>query len=237
MKVAICDDTPIMLEYVIEQVADICPTYETMPFNKIAELFQAVKDGVVFHVVLMDIEWDGADKDGIDFASELYSLSPKTKIIFITGYPVKYSQQIFLKNINLRGFVSKPIDLNILHNNLDRIRDELSLEESRKLTLKFNNAVISIYPDDILYIESRAHTATVHAIDGGHLCYEKLGDLAKRLPMQFILTHKSFFVNMDKIKLVERERVILEKGMEVPISKARYGQVRDDYFRYVGLNI
>lgn len=237
MKIAICDDQQNALEHTLMKIETVSPKTETMSFLKIADLFQKIKDGIKFDVVLMDIEWEGEQRSGMDFASELYNLSPKTKIVFVTGYPERYSQQIFLKNTNLRGFVSKPIDTDILLKNLEKIKDEITLEENRKLILKFNGIVIGVDPDDILCIESRAHTATVRTIHGGHLCYEKLNDLAKRLPGHFIITHKSFLVNMDKIRRIERERVVLEKGMETPISKSRYNEVRESYFRYIGSNM
>jgi len=234
MRIAICDDQQSALEHAITQVGSVNFQCEVAPFLKIADLFQTIKDGAIYDAVFMDIEWEGEQKGGIDFASELYSLSPKTKIIFVTGYPERYSQKIFLKNTNLRGFISKPIDADILLKNLEKIKNEMILEENRKLILKFNGIVVSVHPDDILYIESRAHTATVYSTDGSHLCYEKLDALAKRLPRQFIHAHKSFLVNMDKIRRVERERIFLEKGIEIPVSKSRYNEVRESYFRYIG---
>jgi len=92
----------------------VCPQSEITTFLRIAELFKKVKDGERFDAVFMDIEWDGEEKGGIDFASELYKLSPKTKIIFVTGYPARYSQEIFLKYTNLMGFIAKPINIDIL---------------------------------------------------------------------------------------------------------------------------
>jgi DNA-binding LytR/AlgR family response regulator len=207
-----------------------------MSFLRVPDLLQQIKDDENFNVVLMDIEWDGEQK-GIDFASEIFKLSPKTRVVFVTGYPERYSQQIFLQNTNLRGFISKPIDPDILQKTLVKIKDEMTFEENRKLVLKFSGTVVAVDPDDIIYIESRLHTATVHAVNGDHLCYEKLDALAKRLPGQFILTHKSFLVNMDKIQFIERERVILEKSMEVPISKSRYNELYESYFRYIRSSI
>jgi len=232
MKIAICDDQQGALEHTVTKVRATGFQSEIKSFLKISDLYQTITEGENFNTVLMDIEWEGEQR-GIDFASELLRLSPKTKIIFVTGYPERYSQQIFLRNTNLKGFLSKPIDTSILLKILEKINDEIIHEENRKLVLKFNGNVVAVEPDDIIYIESRAHTATVHSMDGGHLCYEKLENLANRLPGQFILTHKSFLVNMDRIRRIERERVILEKGMEIPISKSRYSKVSESYFRYI----
>ena len=236
MRIAICDDRKDALEHTAKQVGLVSLQSEITPFLEISDLFQKIKDGANYDAVLMDIEWDGEQK-GIDYASEIYLLSPKTKIIFVTGYPERYSQQIFLKNTNLRGFVAKPIEADILLKNLEKIKDEMTLEENRKLVLKFSGSVIAVDPDDIIYIESRLHTATVHSTNGEHLCYEKLDALAKRLPGQFFMTHKSFLVNMDRIWRIEKERVILEKDMEIPISKSRYSELNESYFRYIRSNM
>gem|GEM_PF-168000 len=233
VKIAVCDDEQNALEHASAQIASIIADCEVKTFLNASDMMELIKDGVKFDAVFMDIEWHGEQK-GIDFAAELFRLSPKTKIIFVTGYPQRYSQQVFLKSTNIKGFISKPIDPAILLKNLEKIKDEMIREGNRKLLLKFSGVVTSVDPDDILYIESRANTATVYSTGGGHLCYEKLDDLAKRLPGSFIRTHKSFLVNMDKIQYIERERVILEKNMEVPISKTRYNGLREQYFRYVG---
>jgi len=236
MRIAVCDDQQSALKHTVTQVGSVKLQTEITPFLNVSDMFQEIKNDAKFDAVLMDIEWYGEQK-GIDFASEIFKLSPKTKIVFVTGYPERYSQQIFLQNTNLKGFISKPIEPGILLKTLEKIKDEMIFEENRKLVLKFSGTVVALDPDDIIYIESRLHTATVHAVNGNHLCYEKLDALAKRLPGCFILTHKSFLVNMEKIQFIERERVILAKNMEVPISKSRYNDVYDSYFRYIRSNI
>ena len=236
MRIAICDDRQDVLAHADSLISSLEPHCETSQFSDILSLFQEMKGGAEFDAVFMDIEWEGEQK-GIDFAEQIYSLSPKTQIIFITGYPERYSQQIFLQSTNLKGFIAKPPDPDIMRKHLERIKHELTAQERGKLVLKYNGIVSAVDPDDIVYIESRAHTATIHSMDGEYLCYEKLNTLAKRLPGQFILTHKSYLANMDKIRRIERESVILEKQMEIPVSKSRQTEVRESYFRYIGSTI
>ena len=236
MKIAVCDDQQSSLRHVLTQVSSVAPRAEVSSFSSIPDLIHIIEDGVKFDAVLIDIEWDGEQK-GIDYAAEIYKLSPQTSIIFVTGYPECYSQQIFLKTINLAGFVSKPIDAAILSKNLEKIEDGMAARQNRKLVLRFNGVITSIDPDDILYIESRARTSTVYSTDGSYLCYEKLVDLTKRLPGHFVLTHKSFLVNMDKIRRIDREFVLLEQSMEVPVSKSRLNGIREYYFQYIGSRI
>ena len=233
MRIAICAERLSTLEHIIMQLEAIDFHGEMVSFLKISDLFKKIGKGSNFNAVLMDIEWKG-ERNGIDFASELFILSPKTKIIFTADHSERYSQQIFLKNINLSGFIAKPIDPGILLKNLEKVKEKIMLKENRKFTLKFNGKIIVIDPDNILYIESCSHTAMVCAADGVHLCYEKLSVLLRRLPIQFVFTHKSFLVNMDKIRCIERGRVTLENDIKIPISKSRQKEVKENYFRYAG---
>jgi len=236
MRIAICDDQQGALEHIAAQIEQAGVQCGVSLFSDVSALFRNIKSGAEFDAILMDIEWEGEQR-GIDFAGEIYSLSPAARIIFITGYPERYSQEIFLKTANLAGFIAKPADITILTRSLEKIRDGIIARENNRLLLKYGGDITSVTPDDILYIESRAHTATVYTLDGGHLCYEKIDELAKRLPVFFVTTHKSFLVNMEKIKRIERERALLENGMEVPISKSRLNDFREQYFRFAGSKV
>jgi len=237
MKIAICDDQQSNLEHTAALVRQTGIQCDVSQFCDISVLLREIESGADFDAILMDIEWNGEQR-GIDFASEIYLRSPEAKIVFVTGYPERYSQEIFLKTTNLTGFIAKPADISILTRNLEKIYAGIKARENhRLLLLRYGSDVTSVDPDDILYIESRAHTATVHTSDGGHLCYEKLNDLATRLPSHFVTTHKSFLVNMDKIRRIERERALLDNGMEVPVSKSRLHEVRERYFHFVGSRV
>lgn len=237
MKIAVCDDQKEQSNHIMTLIATVAPHCDTTPFNHIKDLYSAIKANTHFDVLLMDIEWEGQQKTGIDFANELHTLSPKTKIVFVTGYPNRYCQHIFLKNSNLQGFVAKPIDADILRKTLVNVQNLVMQEKSRKLLLKFGKSHICIDPYDIVYIESRGHTVTVYTTQDTHVCYEKLTNLEKQLSNKFICTHKSFLINMDKIKRMERECVILCTGVKVPVSKAKFAEVKDCYFRYASNNI
>ena len=54
-----------------------------------------------------------------------------------------------------------------------------------------------------------------------------------RLPETFLQCHKSYIVNMNEIRRIERNRIIMTNETEIPISKSRYGDTRSRYFRYM----
>jgi len=236
VNIAVCDDQKQVLGHIVNKVKSVDIQCNITGFCNFSDLCEKIRDGEEYHVVLMDIEWNGEQK-GIDYASQLHQLSPKTKIIFVTGYPERYSQEIFLKNTNLKGFIQKPIDTEVLEHSIKKINSEMKEEEKRKILVKYNGVITVVDPDEIIYIESRLHTITLYTEGSSHLCYEKLDALEKRLPAHFIRTHKSILINMDKIRLIERTRIVLEKSFEVPVSKSRYNECYESYFRYIGSTV
>lgn len=67
------------------------------------ELFAELDEEQSFHVVILDIEWNGEEK-GIRTAEKVMRMSPDTQILYLTGYTQKYVQKIFLSLSNLKGF-------------------------------------------------------------------------------------------------------------------------------------
>ena len=63
---------------------------------------------------------------------------------------------------------------------------------------------------------------------------ERLEKLKERLPRSFHQCHKSYLVNMDCIRHIRQQSILLKTGEELPVSKARYAETRAAFFRYMG---
>ena len=68
-------------------------------------------------------------------------------------------------------------------------------------------------------------------------CYGKLDHLERQLPDQFLRCHKSFLVNMDRIRNFEKHQIELESGRMVDVSRSRLKEAREKYFQYVGAKL
>lgn len=233
MRIAVCDDE----RSCTEQVQNILKKNEIeiscQVFTRPEALLDAVEQGRIFDVVFMDIDWS-EKRNGIDFASELVSLSPFTQIIFITGYNDKFSQQIFLKNVNLCGYLIKPVDEKVLSFLLNKAIENQKKISVGKLLIQTKNNIFAIPHYEIVYIESQAHQLLIHTIKETISAYGKLADIMKQLPDSFLSCHKSYLINLDKISRLEERTVILENGDELPISKSQYADFRKKFFDYLG---
>ena len=89
---------------------------------------------------------------------------------------------------------------------------------------KADKKIHKFYFKDILFIEGSGNYVKIHSEkEKPLLVLEKLSDLIKKLPQQdFFRVHKSYIVNLQKIRQVEGNRIRLENA-DVPIS-ATYKQ-------------
>ncbi len=233
MRVAICDDENIAVEMLHEQLKEIKEITQIRTVLSSADFLSVVENGERFDLVFMDIDWK-EEKTGIDFAADLLKLSPLTQIIYVTGYNDRFSQQIFLKNANLCGFLVKPVNMDTLLQLLEKAKEKMVLQEEEKLVVKRNGIIHAILYQEISYFESAGRKLVIFTLDGKIEIYEKLDDLRKRLPEGFLQCHKSFLVNMNYIRRIDKNHILLKSGTEIPISRAKYAETRERYFRYMG---
>ena len=233
MRVAICDDESIALEMFHEQLKEIREITQIRTYLASADFLLSVENGERFDLVFMDIDWK-EEKTGIDFAADLLKLSPLTQIIYVTGYNDRFSQQIFLKNANLCGFLVKPVNMDTLLQLLEKAKEKMVLQEEEKLVVKGSGIIHAIPYQEISYFESAGRKLVIFTLDGKIEIYEKLDDLRKRLPEGFLQCHKSFLVNMNHIRRIDKNHILLKSGTEIPISRAKYAETRERYFRYMG---
>ena len=234
LKAAVCDDNKIFLcEF--EQILSKYPQIEKLNiFSDYSSLKKAIADGDNFDIIFMDIDF-GEEKTGIDFASELYSVSPDSGIIYITCHRDRYAQQVFLEKTNLLGYLLKPIDLVLLERYLN-----IALRENEKrcfLSITVKGKGLHINCDRILWIESHNHTSTVCLENEKHIVYEKLRFLLERLPSHFAQCHKSYAVNMDKISILDSNSIFLANGVKIPVSRSFKKELNDKFFSFIGKSI
>lgn len=232
MQIAICDDDRLFLERFCAQVEALGLARRVEPFSTPDAFRSALEDGAQYDAVLLDIDW-GRPETGLDIAEELYACAPQTKVIYVTGYSDRFSQRIFLQRANLSGYLVKPVDGSLLRANLEKVAAAMA-ERGRVLTVSVGGKPVSIPHGEIVYLESAGHTVGIHARGEVITVYEKLDRLAPMLSEGFLRCHKSFLVNMRRIRRFREQDVLLDSGEAVPVSRSRYVQTKAAYFRYMG---
>lgn len=232
MQLAICDDDRLFLERFRAQVETLGLTRKIDCFSGPEAFLASLEGGARYDAVLMDIDWK-RDATGMDLAERLNEQSPRTKVIYVTGYNDRFSQQIFLHRANLSGYLVKPVDSALLRANLEKVAAARE-EQEPVLTLTVSGRPVSIPHDEIVYLESLGHTVDIHTRSEVITVYERLDRLALLLPEGFLRCHKSFLVNMRRIRRFLEQDVLLDTGASVPMSRSRSAGAKADYFRYMG---
>ena len=88
--------------------------------------------------------------------------------------------------------------------------------------------------NDIDYIEAALRQIKIYTKDIVYTKYSKIDEFVKLLDDRFLVCHKSFAVNMDKIVTLSKNRFILESKAEVPISKSRSDYSKARFIDYLG---
>ena len=230
LYIVYCDNEFHCLKNFMNDFADLFAEDNLMLFSTPDEILKLVP---MPDVIFMDIELN-ADETGLDYAEKIYAVAPETKIVFITAYTEKFVQDIFVKNINVHGFLAKPVQRDYLKRTLDKLRSETDEDNEKKVLLKTKNATEVVYESAISYAESSKHTIIVHTDTGDLVIYCKLSELLEQLSPGFCMCHKSYIVNMDRITALRRTEVMLDTGKVIPVSRSRHLEFKDIYFDYIG---
>jgi len=236
IEIAVCDDNVHALRALEQELRGLGCVDNVHTFSNLTTFMFTVDGGKIYDVVLMDIDW-GENSAGMDVAAELYKLSPETKIVYVTGYVDVFSQQIFLHQANLCGFLVKPVDAKLLRANLDRVVADLTYVNHPALLLKQRGALTSIPFREIFFIRSCGHIVEVHTKDEAFTAYERLENIKGLLPEGFYQCHKSYIVNMGQVRRFGSREILLKNGEIVPISRSRCVSARAAYFSYMGRRV
>lgn len=231
LRIAVCDDEQVDCQRIQELVKKIL-TQENIgcvvsTYGDGAALLSAMRGGMQFHILLLDVMMDGMD--GMELAAVVRAQKDNASIIFISsnremamqGYMVAASR-----------YLSKPIDLDLLREAL--LFCSRAHLDKQEVLLKTSDGQSRILLDDIVYAE--AWNRRVHLILSGGEMEVSMGvaELANILPAEsFVVCHRSILVNMAYIQNIRYCELDLTSGATLPVSKYRYADVKKAFLQYL----
>jgi DNA-binding LytR/AlgR family response regulator len=181
-------------------------------------------------VDLMFVDINMPDLSGMDFVK---SLSEKPSIIFTTAYS-EYAIEGF--SVDATDYLLKPIGYKDFLKAVNKVKYLIELKgvqpetiktASEHLFVKSEYRLVRIELSEIKYIESMHEYVKIHLIkDKPVMTLLSLKSIEEQLPPErFLRVHRSFIVNIDRIKVVERNRIIFDNSVYIPVGnqyKARF---------------
>lgn len=233
--IAICDDDPYYREkekrIVNDYLFKLNNQYEIHLYNDGKQILNDFYNGMHYDICFFDVSMK--DIDGMQAALKMRKDGCGAVFAFITAY-MTYALEGYKVNAS-RYIIKSPESLeNNMIECLDATVKKFIVDENEYQNNEEVSPLLKLCKNTV-YIESCLHKLIFHYQRGHNSAYGKLDDLEKLLTSStYCRIHKSYLINLDNVKNIERYKVTLKNGEVINISKSKYKTVRERYFKYLG---
>ena len=215
------DDEPLALQQIATYIGKVPFLELTAQCQSAVEARQFLENDTV-DAIFCDINMP--DLNGMDFVK---SLTTPPLIVFTTAY-AEYAVEGF--KVAAVDYLLKPFGLQDFQRAANRLQERLESPSSLLSPLSSKNAnvvflksdyrIIKVAINDIRYIEAMSEYLKVHLRNEQKPITTLLSmkKIEERLPHNFMRIHRSYIVNLDDIREVNKNRVILDADTYLPIG-------------------
>ena len=220
LKCVIIDDEPIARKVLQEYIEEI----EFLELAGQAEnplKAMAILNAQDVDILLLDINMPKIN--GIDF---LKSSRSTASVIITTAY-AEYAVESY--GLDVLDYLVKPIGFERFLKACNKAREAVELKKLLKgqppkpsdhFFIKSSNQIEKVFYNDLLYAEAMLNYVMLYTVTKKMMVYVTIKSLEEQLPAdQFIKVHKSFIVNISKVKRIDGN--VLDIGNEkITISQS-----------------
>jgi len=220
IKCIAIDDEPLALKQLSSYI-------QKTPFLENVANFQSAFEAMNYlsgnDVDLMFVDINMPDLNGIEFVK---SLTQKPQIIFTTAYS-DYAIEGF--QVDAIDYILKPISYAVFLKAATKAKTWCELNQKQNeviqttpdyIFVKSEYKLMRILLSDIKYIESSNEYIQIHLINEEPVTtLIRLKVIEEQLPKdKFMRVHRSFIVNLDRVKVIERNRIIFDHNIYIPVG-------------------
>jgi DNA-binding LytR/AlgR family response regulator len=228
IRCVIIDDEPSAIKILKDYVSSISEMELLESFTEPVKAVSFLNDNEV-DLLFIDIQMP--DLNGFELVSKLKN---KPLLIFTTAYE-QYALEGF--KIDAIDYLLKPIDfddfnkaankaINWFHVKKQSAEKPLVKSNKNFLFIKSEYRIIRIELNDITYIEGINEYVKIHLVTGKPIMtLMRMKNFEQQLPEDtFMRVHKSYIVNLTKVKTIERNTIIYDGGVVIPVGLQYKGQ-------------
>lgn len=174
----------------------------------------------VMQTDLFFLDVETPHRTGIDTAKFIRSVSKDVPIVFTTNFK-DYAVKGY--EVHAFQFLLKPVKIADCIACLKSAMTYARLHEQESLKIMQSKECRILLYRDILYVEASNHVCNIF-YDNGVISYRKnISVLRDELPSkQFIQCHRSFLINLDRVRVLKSKMLILDNGKIIPVSDTYY---------------
>jgi DNA-binding LytR/AlgR family response regulator len=235
IKCVAIDDEPLAVKKIAGYIGKI-PFLELVAECRSASEAMSILSENDIQLLFIDINMP--DISGMDFVK---SLANKPYIVFTTAYS-EYAVEGF--QVEAVDYLLKPISFSNFLKAANKVKNLIDLssnsqKESLRATanhlfVKSEYKLIRIELDDIKYIESQHEYIKIFLINSNPVMTQvSLKSIDEQLPSdRFMQVHRSFIVNLARVSVIERNRIVFDDKIYIPVSE----QYKEKFQEYIDKN-
>lgn len=232
--IAVCDDDAKAAHHIVSSVESRFQE-QNRPvvidcYTESTRLERRLETGTHYDVLLLDI--DMPQLNGIELCRKFRAKSGDALVVFISG-----KESLVFQTFDVQPF--RFIRKNLFSQEIDKLCRDLigELERRSERWLRFqlepDGTVYSVNVQRLLYVEADRKLCRLYTLDGMKEIKTHFRGMAEQLlPAGFIQIHRSYLVNPYYIFRIDMDTVLLDQGEQMPLSRNRRGQVKEEFFRW-----
>jgi len=228
------DDEPLALK-------QMCSYIKKTPFLELAascrDAFEATEK---IRQLTPDLLFADINMPGLSGLELVRSLDHPPLVIFATAYS-HYALEGF--RVDAVDYLLKPVSYPdflraankaIKMHELKQLPTETITGNDEGLFVKSEYRIVRIRFNEIKYIEGMREYVRIHTTDNKPvMTLLSMKSLEEKLPpKQFMRVHRSFIVNLSKINIIERNRIVFDTNVYIPIGE----QYKEEFQQYIEKN-
>ena len=241
IKCIAIDDEPLALKKLVTYIKKI-PYLELVAECRSAIEAQQVIDQQQVDAIFLDINMP--DLNGLDFAKSMQDHSKGPIMVFTTAYS-EYAIEGY--KANAVGYLLKPYSFDEFETAAQKVKDimEIRHQSSAEVSadpndngiyVKSDYRIVRIDISSIRYIEAMSEYLRISCDDKEKpvIVLLSMKKIEEHLPTNtFMRIHRSYIINLNKIREVKKNHVILEGDASLPIGD----NYKDTFMNYLNSKI
>lgn len=197
LNFVLCDDNVNILDRFSKILEDIFKKHDYdakigLLTSDVDELLEYVDDNKT-DVLILDINLK-SNQNGLEIASKIRKKNKDTYFIFTTAH-LEYAMMAY--KFKTFDYLAKPVTTERLEETIVRLFEDINGLPKRYI--KIDNKKTIIDENEVLYIKRDGMKLIFHTKTRDYETYNSFNKVLPTLPDNFIRTHKSFIVNINRI--------------------------------------
>lgn len=224
------DDEPVALEK-LRNYIDRIPYLELVaacesPFDAMQVLVESPVDAIFIDINMPDL-------NGLEFIA---SLTHPPLVVFTTAYS-EYAVASY--RVAAVDYLLKPYGFADFQRAADRVLSQFGLQTRERpaaetgspLFIKVDYRWIRVASEEILYIQGYDDYLRIYLCDkpAPLLTHASFATIRSTLPPHFLQVHRSYIVNMNRVREVERARIVMDRETRIPVGDL----YKEDFIEYL----